>query len=181
MFKLRNPLTAVPLKYGLVGTVLTIASIVVMYLFVRHPMAVIASNPLLDIRIPLYALLIFASLKEFKDYHGAGILHFWQALVIGVVVYMITSLGSGIFIYIFSEIDSSQFLSKYIEQTKYYFDLNKAEYIAQLGEARYNQAIEGVDRITALSLTSQYLLQSTLIGLFLTFLMAVLMRKKISN
>lgn len=152
-----------------------------MYLYISHPLAVIAVNPLLDIRIPLYALLIFVSLKEFKDYYGGGELHFWQAFLMGIVVYMITSLGSAIFIFIISKVEASQFLQIYIAQTKSYFTLNKDEYINQLGEVRFNQAFQEIDSISPLTLTSQYLLQSTLIGLFLTLLLAVLMRKKISN
>ena len=178
MLKIKNPLSVVSLKYGIAGIVLSILAIIVMYYLVSHPLSIIVVNPLMDIRIPLYLLLVFAALKEFKDYYGGGYLHFWQAMIIGVGVYMITSLGTAIFIFIISKVEVSGFLTGYIEQSKAYLILNKEEYFVQLGEDRFNQAVNGLDEVSALSLTSQYLLQSTFIGLFLTFILSIIMRKK---
>lgn len=181
MINFKNSLLTVAVRYGVVGAVLSILAIAVMYYFIKHPLAVLVVNPLLDVRFPLYLLLIFAGLKEFKDYYGGGFLHFWQAMVIGVGIYMMASLGAALFIFIMAKIESTEFLSSYLEQTLAYFTINKEEYITQLGEERFKQALSGLKNVSALSLTSQYLLQSTLIGLFLTIIMSIIMRKKISS
>jgi putative flippase GtrA len=178
MLKTDNPLLLVPFRFGGIGLLFNITAIVVLYLIGRHPLLL---NPVLDARIPLYALIIFASFKTFKDNYNQGIMHFWQGLAMGIVAYLLMAIGTSIFIYIFSAIESSNFLAEYIRIATGQLEANKEVFIEQIGEKTYEGTLAQLPTTRPVHLAFDYLLKSTPIGLFLTLLLAILMRKKISN
>lgn len=175
MLKTDNPLLIVPFRYGGIGMLFNILAIVVLYLIGRHPLLL---NPVLDARIPLYALIIFASFKTFKDNYSQGVMHFWQGLAMGIVAYLLMAIGTSIFIYVFSAIDATNFLAEYIRIATGQLVSNKAVFIESIGEKTYEGTLAQLPRTRPVHLALDYLLKSTPIGLFLTLLLAVLMRRK---
>lgn len=178
MLKTDNPLLLVPFRFGAIGLLFNITAIVVLYLIGRHPLLL---NPVLDARIPLYALIIFASFKTFKDNYSQGVMHFWQGLTMGLVAYLFMSIGTSIFIYIISAIDATNFLSEYIRIATGQLEANKEVFIESIGEKTYEGTLEQLPNTRPVHLALDYLLKSTPIGLFLTLLLSILMRKKINN
>lgn len=178
MLKTDNPLLLVPFKFGAIGILFNILALVVLYSIGRHPLLL---NPVLDARIPLYALMIFASFKTYKDSYGQGIMHFWQGLTMGMVAYLMMSIGTSIFIYIISSIESTNFLSEYIRIATGQLVANKDYFIESIGQKTYDDTIVQLPKTRPVHLALDYLLKSTPIGLFLTFLLSVLMRRKITN
>ena len=175
MLKTKNPLFLVPSKYWLVGAVLIIIALLVLYYLGRHPLLL---SPIMDARIPLYALIIFISIKVFKDQHNKGVMHFWQGMTIGMIVYIHMAFGAALFIYIFSEISSTNFLEEYIRIATGQLVLNKDSFIETIGERTYIDTMAQLPKTQAIHLAVDYLLKSMPIGLFLTIILSVLFRNK---
>jgi len=178
MLKTKNPLFLVPFKYGLVGSLLNIVALMVLYYLGRHPLLL---NPILDTRLPLYALFIFVGLRVFKEEHNEGIMHFWQGMTIGMILYILMAILSGTFIYIFSEIEPTNFLLEYIRLATEQLVTNKEMFIESIGEKTYIDTIAQLPQTRSIHLAADYLLKSIPIGLFLTIILSVLMRNKIST
>ncbi len=116
-------LVRIPLKYAFVASILAMAVIMVLFYTHRHPLLI----PIVyDYRILLFGVFIFFTLKEFKDYHNAGVLHFWQGLLMGILFYLALGLIVGIFIHIFGSVEAA-FLEEYVEGTIRGLELNREE------------------------------------------------------
>jgi hypothetical protein len=180
MYKTQNPLLIVPFKYGIIGSLMIIIGLLVLYYLGRHPLLL---NPLLDARIPLYALIIFISFKVFKDQFNGGIMHFWQGLTMGLISYLVMACVAALFIYIFSEIGDTHFLAEFIRIKSEQLIANKEAYVEAygVGEKAYNYAIEGLPLTQGSDLALHYIRQSIPIGLFLTIILSVLLRRKEST
>lgn len=175
MFKTHNPLFLVPFKFGFVGALLNILALIVLFYLGRHPLLL---NPILDARVPLYALLIFMSLKVYKDQYSGGILHFWQGMIMGMIAYILMASVVSLFIYVFSAIESTHFLSEYIRIAIGQLEANKALFIENIGKQTYIDTLTSLPDTKPIHLAVDYLLKSTPIGLFLTIILSVIMRRK---
>ncbi len=178
MLKTQNPLLLVPFKYGFIGSLMIILGLVVMFYMGRHPLLL---NPVLDTRIPIYALIIYISFKIFKEQYNDGIMHFWQGIAIGMIAYTVMSFGAALFIYIFSEFSSSNFLSEYIRIATGQLVDNKDLFIETIGEKTYTDTLAQLPATRSIHIALDYLLKSMPIGLFLTLILSVLMRNKVST
>ena len=175
MLKTKNPLLLIPFKYGSVGTILIIVSLIILYSLGKHPLLL---TPVFDVRMPIYALIIFISFKSFKDLYSNGIMHFWQGIAMGMVAYIIMAFGTALFIYLFSEIASTNFLSEYIRIASAQLAANKGLFIETIGEKTYVDTMAQLPKTRAIHLAVDYLLKSMPIGLFLTLILSVLLRNK---
>ncbi len=180
MFKNLNPLILVPVKYGAIGSLLIIFGLLVLYFLGRHPLLL---KPILDTRLLLYPLIIFITFNIFKDHYSGGVMHFWQGLTMGLIAFLVMAFVTALFIYIFSEIGNTHFLSEFIRIKTEQLIANKEEYVEAfgVGEKAYNYAIEGLPLINGGDLAFLYIRQSMPIGLFLTIILSVLLRNKIST
>ena len=177
MLKTQNPLLLVPFQYGFVGAFFNILAIIVLFYLDRHPLLL---NPILDARIPLYALIVFVTFKAYKDNYSNGIMHFWQGMAMGMIAYIIMALGTALFIYIFSEISATQFLEEYKRIAIGQLSMNKELFIESIGEKTYFDTMDQLPKTRSIHLAVDYLLKSMPIGLFLTLLLSVLLRNKLS-
>lgn len=172
-----KPLFRIPLKYGAAAAALAIVLIIVLFYAGRHPMLI---PVFYDYRIFLFGVIIFFSIKEYRDYYNGGLLHFWEALVNGVITYLIVALLAGLFIWIFSLVDQ-QFLNEYIQGAIRGLELDK-EQLTQTGavtitEDEYQQQIEMLKNIRPSVLTLDYIIKSMFIGFPITLILAVFLRK----
>jgi len=178
MFKTKNPLFLVPFKYGMVGSLLNILALLVLFYLGRHPLLL---SPVLDARLPLYALFIFVSFKVFKEEYNDGIMDFWQGMTIGMIVYILMAMLTATFIFVFSEISTTNFLTEYIRIATGQLVEHKATFIETIGEKTYFDTLAQLPKTLPIHLAVDYLLKSMPIGLFLTLIMSILMRNKIST
>jgi ABC-type antimicrobial peptide transport system permease subunit len=130
-----------------------------------------------DFRIILFAAFIFLSLKELRDYHQNGVLFFWQGMI-GSYVFIITSalIGSA-FTWSFAGWNTG-FLPSYIQKLQQQMILYKTEIITSVGQEAYHQQLAKLPFTSAGDLAADYFLKSMIIGLFLTILISVLLRKQ---
>ena len=177
MLKTKNPLLLVPFKYGLIGSILSILALLVLFYLGKHPLLL---NPVMDARLPLFALIIFISIKVYKEQYSGGIMHFWQGISIGMIAYVLMAFTAALFIFIFSKISSSHFLTEYIRIAMAQLVENKEVFIETVGEKTYIDTLAQLPNTQAIHLAVDYLLKSMPIGLFLTLILSVLLRNKVS-
>lgn len=170
----RNPLIVVPLRYGLIGGLISIIAILFLYYMGRHPLLL---NPVLDIRWPLYIIFIFFSMKTYKDQYSNGIMHFWQGMIIGFVNYMTMALVVAVFIQIFAGIETTKFLAQYVQLATEQIQNNRTALLETINEETLVKTLADLPKTTATHLAADYLLKSMPVGLILTILFAMLMRK----
>ncbi len=178
MLKTNNPLILVPLKYGFVGALMVVLALLVLFYLGRHPLLL---SPVLDARLPLYALIIFISCKVFKDRYNDGIMHFWQGMSMGMIAFIVMAFGAALFIYIFSTIESTNFLSEYIRIASGQLESNKDIFIENIGEKTYMDTLAQLPNTQAIHLAVDYFLKSMPIGLFLTLILSILLRNKLPS
>lgn len=172
--KSQNQLVQVAIKFGLIGSLMNIIALLVLFYIGKHPLLL---NPVLDARWPLYGLFVFASLRVLKDQNGR-ILHFWQGMLLGFLVYLIMAQMTAAFIAVFGSIDSTHFLSSYIAIAQEQILANKAALIENIGEKAVDNALKSLPNTTANNLAFDYFLKSMPIGLILTLILSIVMRRK---
>ncbi len=173
--KLKNNLLQTAIRYGLLGALMNIIALLVLFYIGKHPLLL---NPVLDARLPLYGLFIFFAIKTLRDDNN-GYLHFWEGLATGFLVYLIMAQMVAAFIAVFANIDSTNFLTEYIRIAIDLLNANKAAYLEMnLSEKTFTDQLDKLPNTTANNLAFDYFLKSMPIGLILTLLLSILMRRK---
>lgn len=172
-----KPIVSTPIKYGLIGSLLAIAVILVLYYTGKHPLLI----PIFyDARIVIFGLFIFFGIKEFKDFHNNSILQFWQGMIIGIGIYVLIGLVTGLFIIVFSNIET-QFFTDYVNGTIAGLELEKGQLVNQgkitITEEEFNNQVTLLRESTPFVLGFDYFFKSCLLGFFITILLAVILRK----
>lgn len=171
-FSLDNKLVAVPLKYGLIGGVVVILLFLIFYF--------LNLNPLVNIKmVDIFILTIFIlfALKEFRDRYNNRQLHFWQGMTGGVINYLTIAITSAIFILIMTVIIDPDMTTKYIESRIALLHENKQTLIDTMDEKTYIDTVAGVKGTTGFDLALDDFLKKSIIGLFLTIIISVILRK----
>lgn len=171
-FSLKNRIVSVPMKYGGIGGGLTIILFLIFYFLGR--------NPLIEVKyfdIPFLAIFIFFSIKEFKDRYNNRELHFWQGISGGTLTYLTIAVISFLFILILIVVIDPGITTNYIESRVALLNENKESLIEAIDKQAYFDALEGVKKTTALDLAFDDFLKKSIIGLFLTIVIAVILRK----
>ncbi len=171
-FSLNNKLVAVPLKYGMIGGVVVILLFLIFYFMNLDPLVNIK---MVDIFI-LTVFILFA-LKEFRDRYNDRQLHFWQGMTGGVINYLTIAVISAIFILIMTVIIDPEMTTKYIESRIALLHENKQTLIDTMDEQTYIDTVAGVKGTTGFDLALDDFLKKSIIGLFLTIIISVILRK----
>lgn len=170
---MKNQLIAVPLRFGSIAGLLVIGLFLTLYF--------LESNPLIEARIVdlvLIPLFLFFGLKDFRDYRNEGILHYWQGMTVGVILYLLMALISAVWILIFLEIIDPQLLVDYIANRQELLMESKARVIDQMGEETFIRSQEELNSISAWDLALDDFLKKSIIGLMLTIMISIILRKR---
>lgn len=171
-FTLKNKLVAVPFKYGIIGGFIVILLFLIFYFFNLSPLVNIKmTDPLILI------IFIFFALKEFRDKYNNRQLHFWQGMSGGVINYVTIALISAIFILVMTVIIDPEMTTKYIESRIELLIENKQTLVDTMNEETYLNTLAGVKKTTGYDLALDDFLKKSIIGLFLTIIIAVILRK----
>jgi hypothetical protein len=171
-FSLDNKLISVPLKYGAIGGLLVIILNFVFYF--------IGKNPLVEIKfidIPLLVIFIFFALKEFRDRYNQNELHFWQGVTGGMITFFTLAIISALFILVLLIAIDPGITTNYIESRIALLNENKQTLIESIDEQAYIDALAGVKETTPVDLALDDFLKKSIIGLFLTIIIALILRK----
>jgi uncharacterized membrane-anchored protein YitT (DUF2179 family) len=170
----KSPLISIGIRNGAMAGVLAIALLVVMFYIGRHPLLV---SPFMDFRILLFGIFIFFTLKEFRDTHQEGALYFWQGMTGSFIMIMVAATISSMLILVFCSIESS-FIPSYIENSIKYLKTFPAEDIERIGKDVYQRNLELLPATNSKQIASQYFVQSLMIGLFVSIILSVILRKE---
>jgi hypothetical protein len=121
-------------------------------------------------------MVIFA-MKDFKTNYNEGELRFWQGMSSGFVTYVVLALGIALFIFIFMTIADPNILEGYIQDRIQLLEASKEQFIKQLGADLYDEQITKMNQTTALVVAIDEFWKKLVIGLFLTILIAAVLRK----
>ncbi len=169
-----NPLISVPVRYAIIGLFLYGVLFLLLYFLDYNPLVV--GRPW-DIGLFLIPVMIFFSIKDFKTNYNGGELRFWQGMTCGFVTYTGVALGVALFLYIFLTIADPSVLDGYIQDRIQLLEQNRAQFVEQLGEDLYQQQLVKMGGTSALVVAIDDFWKKLAIGLFLTILIAAILRK----
>lgn len=172
-FMLRS-LALISIRWGAIASVLAVSLIITMYYLGRHPLMV---APFLDFRIILYGIFIFFSLREFRDYHQEGALYFWQGMAGSFLMVAVAGLLGALFFWIFGTLETD-FVPSYVKQMTDYLKNFPEEDIQRIGKEVYESNLKSLPSTNMAQLASTYLAQSFVIGLFVSIIMSVILRRQ---
>ncbi|HZY79453.1 MAG TPA: DUF4199 domain-containing protein [Cyclobacteriaceae bacterium] len=160
----------VPLRYGLIGGVLGFVLLVVLYYIDRHPFFI---HPIFDSRVGLFGVFMFFILRELRDYHFGGVLFFWQGLFAGGVFVFTFGLFCALLLWIFA-LNVPHFVIQYIDLAT-----NQLKGLAdQMDKEVYEVKMASLPSTTAFDLAALYLVQCFGLGLFISIILSVILRRQ---
>ena len=170
----KNPLIAVPLRYAIIGFFLYGILFLILYWLDYNPLVI--GRPW-DFGFFLIPVMIFFSIKDFKSNYNQGELRFWQGMTCGFITYATIALSTALFIYLFLSIADPGILEGYIQDRIQLLENSKEQFIEQLGEPLYHEQVAKMADTSALVVAVDDFWKKLAIGLFLTILIAAILRK----
>ena len=169
-----NPLVKIPARYGIAGVIISGLLFLVLYWLGKNPL--VYSRPW-DFGFLLIPIMIFFGTKDFKDNHNGGELRFWQGMTSGFVTYTVIALGSALFLWNFLTWADPEVLQGYIADRLQLLEDNQEQFEQTLGPELYKQQLVKMKETTAWVVAVDDFWKKLSIGLFLTILIAVILRK----
>ncbi len=163
-------LVKVPVKYGLFGGVLAAILLATLFYIGRYPFVPVE-------RTILFAIFIFFSLKELRDYNYGGSLYFWQGLIGGVICYMTMAITAGFLLWVWGQFSDS-YLTHYVSAMTEQMTAGREELEKQVGKEAVELQLEKLPSTTIFDLAFDYVLKSMFIGIFLTIIISVILRRQ---
>jgi len=169
-----SPLFTIVVRYGAIAAVLSIALNIAMFYMNRHPVMI---APFLDFRVFLYAIFIFFSLKEYRDFHNEGALHFFQGMFGSFVLVATAGVLGSILYRIFGALETN-FIPEYIRLMTEYLKSAPEDEVARVGKETIERNLQALPSTNMGQIATLYLVQSFGIGLFVSIIMSVILRKQ---
>lgn len=170
----RSPLVSVSLRYGAVCGILSFILMITTYYIGRHPLMI---SPFLDFRILLFGVFIFFTLKEIRDYYQQGVLYFWQALIGSFLMVVTATVIAAIGLQIFGNLEKT-FVPSYIAQMTAYLKTFPQADIERIGKEIYQRNLDQLPATNISVLAFTYFIQGVVIGLFVSIILSVILRKQ---
>jgi hypothetical protein len=104
-------------------------------------------------------------------------LHFWQGITGGMTTFFTLAIISALFILVLLTAIDSGITTNYIESRIALLNENKQTLIENINEQAYLDALTGVKETTPIDLALDDFLKKSIIGLFLTIIIALILRK----
>jgi hypothetical protein len=167
-------LAGISARWGGIAAILSIGSMIAMYYLGRHPLMV---APFMDFRIFLYGIFIFLALKEYREYHQGGVLYFWQGMAGSFVLVATAAVLGSILLRIFGSLESD-FIPSYISGMTEYLEGFPEEDIERIGKEAYERNLQDLPSTNIAQMAVLYMVQSFAIGLFVSIILSVILRKQ---
>lgn len=169
-----SPLFTIAVRYGAIAAVLSIGLNIVMFYMNRHPVMI---SPYLDFRVFLYGIFIFFSLKEYRDFHNEGALHFFQGMFGSFVLVATAGVLGSILYRIFGAFETN-FIPEYVRLMTEYLKSAPEDEVARIGKETIERNLQALPSTNMGQIATLYLVQSFGIGLFVSIIMSVILRKQ---
>ena len=173
MFK-KYPLVEISVRNGAIAGILGMVLFLILYYLGRHPFLI----PIfLDFRIILFSVLIFFTLKEFRDYFQEGVLYFWQGMMMSLLFTIFFALIALPVIWGFG-VWKTEFVSSYISLTLEQIRTIPPEIVKRIGKEAYELNLKSLPLTRASDLALLYFWQSFVISFFLSIIISVILRRQ---
>ncbi|MDV3308830.1 MAG: DUF4199 domain-containing protein [Cyclobacteriaceae bacterium] len=169
-----RPLLFVCLRYGLIAGGLMVAFFIITYYAGHHPLMI---APYLDFRIVLLGMFIFFALREFRERFNYGTLHFFQGMIGSYVVVMVACTVGSLGLLLFASIERN-FVSDYITAMTAYLKTFSEEDIEAIGREVFERNLSLLPATHSRMLAISYFGQGLLIGMFVSIIVSVILRKQ---
>jgi hypothetical protein len=168
------PLVRVPLRYGLISGVLGFMILVALYYINRHPLLV---PVFFDVRVAMFGVFMFMILRELREYYFNGYLFFWQGTIACGVYIIIFGATASLLLWVF-EINVPGFVTQYAELATNQLKTYPKETIERIGKDVYEKNLAMLPNTTAGDLAMLYFVQCFGIGLFISIILSVILRRQ---
>ncbi len=143
------------------------------------------SNPLIEVRhlffdLGILALFIFFAGKEFKDMQNDGILHFWQGISIGLIVFIPAILLFSLILFIIFELNP-MLIDDYKVAARALQESRRDLFLDVYSEEDLQNQLKAINSITSLDLAIKTFGKKFFAGLLVTPIVAIILRKKPLN
>lgn len=171
---IKSPLTVVGIRYGVIGSVLSMGFVISLYYLNRSPFLI---NPFLDPRIPVFVVMLLFMLKEVRDFYFGGTLFFWQGMIGGWVFTIVCASCCWFLILGFAALQPNvvgNFIAQALEQTQSF----SSEDIERIGRETFDQSLQELKRTDMYFLANRYFFQSFIISFFISIIISVILRRQ---
>lgn len=164
----------VSLRYGILTGVVGFGLLLILYYMGRHPFLF----PIyLDFRIFLFGIMLFFALKEVRDYHNGGSLYFWQGMMGSFLFVVSFGLVAGSLLLGFTHL-VPDFVASYISLFEAQAKTFPPEVIERIGKDVYERNLLELPATQGIDLALLYFWQGLMIGLFISIIISVILRKQ---
>ncbi|MEQ9591636.1 MAG: DUF4199 domain-containing protein [Cyclobacteriaceae bacterium] len=168
------PLLRVPLAYGIVAGFLGFVLLMVLYYTGHHPFLI----PIFfDFRIIVLSIFILFALKELRESHYGGLLHFWQGMIGSFLLTLIFAMVTSSLLYAFA-LWNHAFVTEYVELTLAQIKMFPKQEMERLGKEVYEEGIRSLQLADAEFLATRYFTQSFILSFFLSVIISVILRRQ---
>ena len=166
-------LVKVPMRFGFYGGIIAAFLIILLFYMNRHPLLI----PIIfDFRMILIPVFLFIGVKDFRNRANNNVLHFWQGIAAGFVIYVIIGFFGSFSIMVFSTIEP-QFLTEFVEFSREQLITNKETFLQAVGTEAYNKTLDNLPFTRPIHLAFDYFLKTLMIGILFTIIISVILRR----
>ncbi len=169
-----SPLVKIPVKFGVIAGILGAVIDIVLYYLGKHPFLFPVYY---DFRVVLFCVFMFFTLKEYRDFYKGGILYFWEGSISSFIFAVVFTLVAILLMVIFGTF-KPDFLSTYISLSIQQIKSIPPEIVAQIGKGVYQRNLEILPTTTLGDMMMLYAMQSFIIGLFISIILSVILRRQ---
>ena len=169
-----SPLLKIPARFGVIAGILGFAVALVLYYIGKHPFLF---PVYFDFRVLLFGVFIVFALKEYRDFYKGGVLYFWEGFIGSIIFVTVYTVVAIIGMTIFGLLQPD-FLSTYVSLSIAQIKSIPPEIVAQIGKDVYQRNLEMLPATTLGDMMMLYAMQSFIIGLFISIILSVILRRQ---
>ena len=168
-----TPLVKVPLTFGAVGGVLGALVTIGLFYIGPHPFLV---NYYADYRVFLFGIFVFFVLKDIRDAKQGGVLYFWQGIVASFLFITFFAIVASLLLALYGYLVPA-FVNEYIRQSIEVLKKMPEDVIKGIGKDVYDRNLSVVPSTNNLDLAILYFAQCYMIGILISIILSVILRR----
>jgi len=168
------PSAKTALLFGLPGGFLAILQFLTLHFLDRNPLV---TGKIFD--FVLLPLIIFIAIRFYRDYENDLRLEFLEGLKVGMLTSAILALSSAFFVFIFLSYINPEVMETYKMERIDYIYANQEKVMEEMDENVFERTIEEIKSISVKDLVLDEILRKTIIGLFLSIILSIFLRKRL--
>lgn len=165
----------IPIRYALIASAAAITLFCILYFAGRNPLFI---PPFLDFRILLFPIFLVFGIRDYKENHNQGYLHFWQGISVGFQITLIISFVMSLFILVFGTVIEKGFVNEFITESIRNIESTREQLLESIGKETLEKTLELLPTTTIAHLAIDYFIKSLPYGIFLTIIISLILRKK---